>query len=472
MSVNMKIRSSKGFILIISVIIYTFCLFSIVDAESKTDSSTVDKPSQEVSEFINQLSLDEKICQLFFLSPEDLTDSGNVTMAGDKTREAIYETPVGGIIYMENNLEDWDQIKSMLDNTQQYSYARIGLPMFLAVDEEGGRVRRISGRIGDIAFVPSMREVGEWDSADVYALGERIGHYLSELGFNVDFAPVADVLSNPNNGVIGDRSFGSNPIMVAEKVVSVMDGMQSCGVVATLKHFPGHGSTDEDSHEEYAVSYQSMEELMNQDLLPFAEGIAHGAKMIMMGHISLPEITGEMIPSSLSDTIVTDLLREKLKYNGIIITDALEMGAITEHYNSSDAAIEAIQAGCDMLLMPSDWDAARNALIEAVEDGTIPEERIDESVARIIQLKLELRQAHFDSMDDSLEDESALVTNSFEDDDNSMVDSYEEESDEMNGYEENYSDEDPDIFTDIAEDEWKVEEDYSEYNAGENKLVG
>ena len=439
MYVNTKINGLKRIILFLSVIIYTFCFLSVAYAGSETDISAVDKSSQdqEVLDFINQLSLEDKICQLFFLSPEDLTDSGNVTMAGDQTRKAIYETPVGGIIYMENNLEDWDQIKSMLDNTQQYSYARIGLPMFLAVDEEGGRVRRISGRIGDIAYVPSMREVGEWDSADVYVLGERIGHYLSELGFNVDFAPVADVLSNPNNGVIGDRSFGSNPIMVAEKVV-----------------------------------YQSMEELMNQDLLPFAEGIAHGAKMIMMGHISLPEITGEMIPSSLSDTIVTDLLREKLKYNGIIITDALEMGAITEHYNSSDAAIKAIQAGCDMLLMPSDWNEARYALIEAVEDGTIPEERIDESVARIIQLKLELRQAHFDSMDDSMEGESALVTNSFEDDDNSMVDSDEEESDEVNDYEENYSDEDPDIFTDIAEDEWKVEEDYSEYNSGENKLVG
>ena len=425
MSVNMKTKRLKGILLFLFII--TFCFLSFVYAEAGTSKTKKSKHDQEVNDFINQMSLDEKICQLFILTPEALTGSGNVTMAGDRTQAAIYETPVGGLIYMENNLEGWDQTKSMLDNTQQYSYARIGLPMFLAVDEEGGRVRRVSGRIGDISAVPSMGEVGYWESEEAYALGERIGNYLSELGFNVDFAPVADVLSNSDNSVIGDRSFGTNPIKVAELVVSVMDGLQNSGIIATLKHFPGHGSTSEDSHDEYAISYQEMNELMNQDLLPFAEGIAHGAKMIMMGHISLPEITGEMTPSSLSHDIVTDLLRDKLKYDGIIITDALEMGAITEHYNSSDAAIKAIQAGCDMLLMPSDWHAARYALIDAVESGVISEERIDDSVKRIIELKLALRNAHSNSLEGLDEDDSE---ENFEEDLNEDED--EEESEDEN----------------------------------------
>lgn len=348
----------------------------------------------DAEQILNHLTLEEKIWQLFMLTPEELTGTGTVTMAGDRTREAIDEKPVCGIIYMPPNLESREQITEMLERTQQFSIERIGLPMLLAVDEEGGSVRRINGRgiTGD-AEIPSMQYIGSTgDYSAAYAIGMQMGQYLSELGFNTDFAPVADVLTNPENNVVRDRSFGSDPELVSDMVVSLMNGLRVNRVIPTLKHFPGHGSTSEDSHEEYAVSYQSLNELMDEDLVPYKKGISNGAEIIMAGHISLPNVTGNMIPASLNSEIINGLLREKLGYGGVVITDALNMGAITEHYDSADAAVAAIQAGCDILLMPSDWYSAYQGVLEAVKDGVLQEERIDESVRRIIALKLQHQQ--------------------------------------------------------------------------------
>ena len=233
-----------------------------------------------------------------------------------------------------------------------------------------------------------MREVGAtMDFSTALAIGMEMGSYLSQLGFNVDFAPVADVLTNPENTVVRDRSFGSDPDLVAVYANAIVDGLHEYGVAATMKHFPGHGSTTEDSHAGYACSWQTEDELFSCDLIPFQAGIDHNVDLIMAGHISLPNVTGDMLPASLSGTVITTLLREKMHYDGVVITDALNMGAITDHYNSAEAAVLAIQAGCDLLLMPADWRAARDGLRKAVEEGVITEERIDESVRRIIELK-------------------------------------------------------------------------------------
>lgn len=341
----------------------------------------------QTEEILAGMTLEEKICQLFVITPEALTGSDSVTAAGERTREAIHATPVAGLVYFNENLEEAGQIWEMLANTQKFSLERMGLPMLLAVDEEGGSVRRINGRgITPDEEIPPMCEVQ--DPAYAYEIGCKIGAYLSDLGFNVDFAPVADVLTNPENAVVRERSFGSDPDQVAALVASVVRGLRENGIAATLKHFPGHGSTSEDSHAEYACSYQTEEELFRSDLVPFLAGVREGAELIMAGHISLPNLTGDLIPASLNRLVLTSILREKMHYDGIVITDALNMGAITEHYDSADAAVMAVQAGCDLLLMPADFHAARSGIRSAVENGVISEERIDESVRRVITLRL------------------------------------------------------------------------------------
>ena len=215
---------------------------------------------------------------------------------------------------------------------------------------------------------------------------------MKELNFNVDFAPVADVFSNPENTVIGDRAFGSDPELVSEMVSMTVKGLQSEGVLATLKHFPGHGDTAEDSHSGYASSYRSLEELERCDFLPFRAGIEVDAAFVMAGHISLPNVLNDQTPASLSYEIVTELLRKKMQFNGIIITDALNMGAISQHYSSGEAAVMAVDAGVDMLLMPADFYAAYEALLNAVQEGRISQERIDESVLRILQTKEKMKE--------------------------------------------------------------------------------
>lgn len=291
---------------------------------------------------------------------------------------------------MGANLESTEQITRMLSNTMSYSMERIGLPALLCVDEEGGSVRRISGRgITDAPDIPSMRSVG--DGGDTQAArfyGEQMGQYLSALGFNVDLAPVADTLTDGNNQVVADRSFGWDPQLNAAMCTAVMEGLHEYGVASTFKHFPGHGSTSADSHAGYAVSYQTMEDLLSCDLIPFQAGVDNGTELIMTGHISLPNVTGDDTPATLSRMIVTGILREQMGYKGLIITDALEMGAITQNYSSAEAAVRAVEAGNDLILAPADLDQAYRGVLDAVESGRISEERINESLRRIIRFKL------------------------------------------------------------------------------------
>lgn len=338
------------------------------------------------------MTLEEKVAQMFFITPEALTGADLVTEAGSWTETAFSEYPVGGLIYFEENMESREQLSAMLMRMQNISEEQIGIPVFLAADEEGGSVSRLyGGTITDIPYVGDMYSVGEsGDKNEAYQAGRTIGSYMKELNFNVDFAPVADVFSNPENTVIGDRSFGSDAEFVSEMVSMAVQGLQSEGVLATLKHFPGHGDTTDDSHDGYASSYKSMEELEACEFLPFSAGIKENTAFVMVGHISLPNILDDETPASLSHKIVTETLREKLGFDGIVITDALNMGAIAQNYSSGEAAVMAVEAGVDMLLMPVDFETAYGALINAVRNGRISEKRIDESVLRILQTKNEL----------------------------------------------------------------------------------
>ena len=354
----------------------------------QTEVQQTEEADPWVEEHLHAMTIEEKVAQMFILTPEALTGVGQVTAAGDMTREAFERWPVGGLVYFESNLVSETQIRDMLSGVQAISMQRTGLPLFTCVDEEGGQVRRISGRgILDVPYIDAAGVIGQGTPDNAFVTGTIMGTYLSDLGFNVDFAPVADVLSNPSNQVIGDRSFGSDPNTAANMVGAFTDGLRIGGVQATLKHFPGHGDTALDSHSGTAVSYKTAEQLRECEFLPFAEGIAHGAEFVMVGHISLPEVTGDNTPATLSGQIITGMLREELGFEGIIVTDAMAMGAVANYYSSGDAAVRSIQAGADMILMPADFASARQGVLDALATGSLTEERIDASVRRILNLK-------------------------------------------------------------------------------------
>ncbi len=346
----------------------------------------------EIQKRIDQMTIEDKVAQLFIITPEQLTEYQSVTAAGDASREAYNSFPVGGIIYFEQNLTDPQQVKDMLGSMKQYSWERTDLPLFTCVDEEGGNTTRIAcNEAFGVEDVGPMLNIGNsGDSSQAYRAGQTIGSYLSDLGFNVDFAPVADVIDAENYSVIGDRSFGSDSDLVAEMVIQELNGLKQEGIIGTVKHFPGEGSIEDDTHNDNAYSNRTMTDLENRDLVPFQKAVDNGVQMIMVGHVSFPNITGDDQISSLSSVIMTDLLRKKMGYNGLILTDALNMGAIQENYDSAQAALMAIQAGCDILLMPEDFSAAYQSVLKAVKSGVIDESRLDESLQRILTVKLNM----------------------------------------------------------------------------------
>ena len=362
---------------------------------AESEPAVVEAPEEEPQEltsddYLNQIadtciaemSLENKVAGLFMITPESLTGVDMVIQAGDTTKQKLSEYPVGGLIYFNKNIKSADQLKEMLDTTRNTMI----YPVFLAVDEEGGSVSRVAGA-GLAENVGDMSEIGSTcDPEKAKEVGTTIGTYLSQSGFNVDFAPVADVVS-AENAVIGNRSFGSDPNVVGTMVAAEVQGLQESGVSACLKHFPGIGDTTTDTHDEKTVSEKTLEDMQQNDLPAFQAGIDAGADFVMVSHMSLPNVVGDDTPCSLSGTVINDLLRNQLGYDGIVITDALDMSAITDSYSSAEAAVKAIEAGADMLLMPENFEEAYQGVLEAVQNGTISEERINESLKRIYRVK-------------------------------------------------------------------------------------
>ena len=364
-------------------------------AEQPQTEVQTDPVEEQAAQLVSQMTLEDKIAQMFVITPNALTGyASGVTAAGDTTKEAYQSRPVGGIVYMADNLTDPEQTTTMLSNMQEIARERTGLPVFLCVDEEGGSVARIAGNDAfGVTDVGNMSDIGaSGDVQNAYNAGSTIGSYLAALGFNVDFAPVADVLTNPDNQVLGQRSFGSDAQTVAGMVTSELQGLSAAGVYGTVKHFPGHGGTSGDSHDGAVSTDKTLEELMAEELVPFQSAIDGGVNFVMVGHISAPNVTGDNAPATLSKVLITDVLRGQMGYNGIVITDAMNMEAITGFYNSDKAAVLAVTAGADMILMPADYNTAYTGILNAVNDGTITEERINESVTRIVKAKLAMGQ--------------------------------------------------------------------------------
>ena len=357
-------------------------------AEEPPDSSADDR----VEKLLAGMDLKQKVAQMFMVTPEALTGYSKVTAAGEVTKQCFIRYPVGGVIYMAGNLIDTEQTRIMLSNMQDYSVEYLGFPVFLGVDEEGGTVARIAGnRAFGVEDVGNISEIGASGNCDLaYQAGSTIGAYLSALGFNLDFAPVADVWSNKKNTVVKYRSPGSDPELVRDMVIAQIEGFKEQGILCAVKHFPGHGSTSEDSHNGAAVVERTLQELFECDLIPFKGAVQAGVPFVMVGHLSLPKVVEEDVPAVFSKEIITDILRGELGFCGIVITDALDMGAVTDYYSSAQAAVMAVAAGADMLLMPADFVAAYEGVLNAVQRGELTQERIDESVRRILKVKLEM----------------------------------------------------------------------------------
>ncbi|MCM1314368.1 MAG: hypothetical protein NC205_03060 [Prevotella sp.] len=352
-------------------------------------------PEKTVPEkVLERMSLHDKVCQMFITTPEQLSGYDIVTLYDDIVADSIASYNIGGLIMFTENLETTEQTSQMISDIQECALATSGIGMFMSVDEEGGTVARVADTLGTTAF-SDMAVYGEQNDSHVsYEIGYQIGTDLKALGFNLDFAPVADVNTvDENTGYyseLGDRIFSSDPDIVADMASNVAVGLKDAGVCATMKHFPGLGGSVGDTHLDANVTInRSVDDLRNTEFLPFRAGITAGVDFIMVGHQVISGI-GDWLPSDLSYTVVTELLRNELGFEGIIITDSQMMSTISEVYTSAEAAVMAVNAGVDVILMPTDLVSAIDAVCQAVENGEISSERIDESVLRILNKKHEL----------------------------------------------------------------------------------
>ena len=366
-------------------------LNAYVDEETGEIIMPAGDGSETAESILAEMTLEEKVYQMFIITPEALTGYDVVNASTDITKGWLEKYPVGGLIYFADNIQTPEQTEDMLKNTTVSALELQGMPMFLCVDEEGGSVVRVAdnSKMG-VTNVGPMGEIKDREGAK--NAGATIGAYLKQLGFTVDMAPVVDVLTNDKNTVIGDRSFGSDASIVEDYGNAYSDGLHSQGILSTYKHFPGHGSTEGDTHEGYAFTNKTYEELKEAELVPFAKAKRDGIDMVMVAHIAVPNITGDNTPCTLSYKMVTEVLKNDLEYNGLVITDAMNMKAITDNYSSGEAAVKAVSAGVDIILMPEDFEEAVKAVVDAVNNGEITEERINESVLKIINKKLIIKK--------------------------------------------------------------------------------
>lgn len=370
---------------------------TIEKTTEKTTEKSSKKTGDKVQDYINSMSLEEKVGQLFVVFPEALSgtdggaglndkDSSNaVTAVTSGVKSTIKKYHIGGVVMFAKNVKTPSQISTFNKDLQSASK----VPLFIAVDEEGGRVARLARNSSfSLTKYTSAAAVGAGGSTDkAYSMGKTIGAYLKKYGFNMDFAPVADVNSNPDNPVIGDRSFSSDPAMAAKLSGVCARGLKSQGIIPTFKHFPGHGDTAEDSHKSLAVNNHTLDRLMKDDWLPYLNNDLSGCA-VMVGHIALPKVTGNMKSAAVDKEIVTGFLREKIGFDGLVVTDSMKMQGVTDSYDTGTASIMAINAGCDIVLMPQNFVKSYNAVLSAVKDGRISESRLNQSLYRIISTKM------------------------------------------------------------------------------------
>lgn len=358
--------------------------------DQESGGSAASDAAAAAAERVNAMTLEQKVAQLFVVAPESLVEGvSQVTQAGDMTHEGITHWPVGGIVYFAQNLLEPAQTTDMLANVKKFYEEDGSVAPFLAVDEEGGSVVRIADNeafaVQDVGDASALGAAGDAEAAKQAA--EAIADYLTPLGFNLDFAPVADVVDPSRSDTMGLRSFSSDAAVAADMVRAEVEGFLAKNLLCCAKHFPGIGAAAGDSHDGAITIEKTAEELEQVDLVPFKAAIEAGVPLIMVGHLNLPNVIGDDTPAPLSAKVVQELLREKLGYQGIIVTDSLAMGAIADRYTSAEAAVAALKAGCDIPLMPENFSEAYQGVLDAVAAGDLTEERINESVTRILTAK-------------------------------------------------------------------------------------
>ncbi|MFQ5598129.1 MAG: beta-N-acetylhexosaminidase [Nitrospiria bacterium] len=319
----------------------------------------------------------QKIGQFMMAGFEGTTPSKEI-------RELIKKRHVGGVILFSRNIENPAQCIKLTKSLQKLSP---DAPLLIAVDQEGGRVSRFPASFTPF---PSARTVGRCDSVShTYRLGEAISKELLAVGINMNFAPVLDVDTNPKNPIIGDRSFGSSPTLVSKHGLSMIAAMLDCKVIPCGKHFPGHGDTDLDSHEALPRVQHAIIRLTDLELRPFVHAIENRLPCVMTAHICCTAFD-DTLPASLSKNVVTELLRKTMKYDGVVITDDLEMRGVSDSFTVAEAAVRALQVGSDIVLVCHSYEqqtAALDAMLSAVEKGEISEARLEKSLGRILALK-------------------------------------------------------------------------------------
>ena len=361
-------------ILLIILIVY----FRNINLKENNSEPEIDEKESWIEEKMKSMSLEEKIGQMLIVY--DYSQE-----VDDELLNKLNEIKPGGFILFRKNFANYEQTQKLISDINSTSE----IPMFISIDQEGGRVQRLK-ELDDqtITLFPSMYELGNTNDENLAdEVGKVMGEELRVFNINMNFAPVLDIYSNPSNTVIGDRSFGRTAETVSKMALSFSEGLKSTGIIPVYKHFPGHGNTFEDSHDTLPIINKTKEELMELELKPFIDAIDNGAEVIMVGHLAVPKITGDTTPASLSRKIVTDLLKKELGFEGIVITDALNMGALTSKYSEEEIYINAINAGVDLLLMPNFNKETINMLINAINNGTIKKEEIDDSVTKILSLK-------------------------------------------------------------------------------------
>ena len=371
------------------------CSASLFTSCSNDDNPISPTPGDTVEEQLQKMTLREKIGQMFFVRPECLDTTIHWKEYADLMPLELQEVnncmkgvnekyPVGGIILYAWNIKDETQLGQFLPQLKALN----GKPL-MCIDEEGGRVARIANNENfHVKKYESMGAIGATgDPANAYECGNTIGTYLKYYGFDIDFAPVADVNTNPENIIIGPRAFSDDPAVAAPMVTNYLQGLKDAGIIGCIKHFPGHGDVKNDTHYGYAQTQKTWAEMLDCEIITFRAGIQWGCQLIMTAHISAPNVIGKDIPSTMSSVILQDKLRRELGYQNIIVTDAMDMGAITQQYTIEEAAVGCIKAGADIVLCPKDLVKAFDAVIDAVENGTITEERINQSARRILRLK-------------------------------------------------------------------------------------
>ena len=346
------------------------------DEQLPQQTETIDA----IQEIIKNMTLEEKIGQMVMVGIDGYTNDAHST-------EMIENFHVGGFILFKNNIKNTEQAQSLINSLKDKNSSASSIPLFFSVDEEGGRVSRMPD---EFVKLPSNKVIGSRNNPDFsFEIGKVIGKEIRSLGFNMDFAPVLDVNSNPKNPVIGDRSFGNSTQLVSLLGVKTMQGLGSQNIISVVKHFPGHGDTSVDSHVGLPVVNNDMERLKKLELVPFENAIKNNADVIMVAHILLPKIDAQN-PASFSKAIITDLLRNDMNYNGLVITDDLTMGAITKNYKIEDASVKAVNAGSNIILVCHEYEkqvSVIKALKAAVENGEIPAEKVYDSVYKILMLK-------------------------------------------------------------------------------------